>query len=118
MYIRLGELGLSKHTVTRYHVTKTVYTVYKTIEVIMNRTIKGRKSGISLNGVPMVWVDVDYTEDGDLEVVNLEDYGWKSIPSWVFSRTSYSVRGVRLVSATSTPATVIAEVIADRTTAR
>ena len=35
MYIRLEELGLSKHTVTRYHVTKTVYTVYKTIEVIM-----------------------------------------------------------------------------------
>ena len=79
----------------------------------MNRTIKGRKSGISLNGVPMVWVDVDYTEDGDLEVRSLDDYGWKSIPSWVFSRTSYSVRGVRLVSATSTPATVTAAVIAD-----
>ena len=55
--------------------------------------IKGRKSGISFNGVPMVWVDVDYTEDGDLEVVNLEDYGWESIPSWVFSRTSYSAQG-------------------------
>ena len=84
----------------------------------MNRTIKGRESGISLNGVPMVWVDVDYTEDGDLEVRSLDGYGWKSIPSWVFSSTSYSVRGVRLVSATSTPATVIAEVIADGATAR
>jgi len=84
----------------------------------MNSTVEGRKSGISLNGVPMVWVDVDYTEDGDLEVRSLDDYGWKSIPSWVFSRTSYSVRGVRLVSVTSTPATVIAEVIADKTIAR
>jgi len=84
----------------------------------MNSTVEGRKSGISLNGVPMVWVDVDYTEDGDLEVRSLDDYGWKSIPSWVFSRTSYSVRGVRLVSVTSTPATVIAEAIADKTIAR
>ena len=84
----------------------------------MNRTIKGRKSGISLNGVAMVWVDVDYTEDGDLEVRSLDDYGWESIPSWMLSRTSYSAQGVRLVSATSTPATVIAEAIADRTTAR
>jgi len=66
----------------------------------------------------MVWVDIDYTEDGDLEVRSLDDYGWESIPSWVFSRTSYSVRGVRLVSATSTPATVIAEVIADGAIAR
>ena len=84
----------------------------------MNSTVEGRKSGISLNGVPMVWVDIDYTEDGDLEVRSLDDYGWKRIPSWVFSRTSYSVRGVRLVSVTSTPATVIAEAIADKTIAR
>ena len=110
MYIRLGELGLSKHTVTRYHVTKTVY--------ICIQNHRGNYEQDYQRPRIRNLVDVDYTEDGDLEVVNLEDYGWESIPSWVFSSTSYSVRGVRLVSATSTPATVIAEVIADGATAR